>query len=1045
MKKLTTLCWMFFCLSLFSQEGYLYVEHLHRGQGLPTEHINALLGSDDGYLWLATRQGLYRYDGYDFKAVRLRRDSVVLPHYSVTQIEDAGQGNFFLALGNHGFGIYDPVIEQFQLYQSEQGNPQGLPSDLVDFILDDGDYAWLLLESNGLCRFDKCTGAFQHYLPSGLLSAPPGRANELVALAHAPLDPGRLWISSVYGLLSFDKEKEEMQLYPSYGKEGDAFTIIDILVDEQGLLYASTWHHGVLCFDTRTKQWKGPIPGNEEAGLTSVNFLQQKEKGRIWIGDMYKGLFLYDVGREALELAIPHHSASGPVQSDNYLLAGTVMDMAKDAPGTWWIVEQTQGLGAISPKKQLFARYHLPAGGQCLARQKGTPFLFSTTNSRAVYRIDGSSGQIDTIPVKHIRRDQFLFRSCWCDERGQFFMLGNEALYRYHSGKNIMEPVSIPELEQVLLDENIWALSILPDSRGQLWVGTNRGILRFNSAFQLQDSFSFADTTVNGAGMRWNGFAGLLEAPGHRIWFISDRGFGFTDDNGQSFTLYRHNSARSQPVGLTGLVGLALDGQGRVWVGSKDKGLGFVYDTLPHPQEIQAITVEDGLINDQVRSMAVDKGGGLWVLTVAGLAHIPAASIEPRNFGTGYQQELTNCYEINSLEDGRLALGHLSGFFLAEPKALIPDTAFLQVSIQSLSIFDKPYLEEEALLYEKDITLTYKQNFFTITFGSPRAGSPEPVLYQYKLEGWDEEWRETGLNRHASFTNVREGRYTFKVRSSTVPGIWSRQNICRLSIVVTPPFWRTLWFRVTAGLLAAASLLLFIRYRIRRIKREEALKSAFNKKVAELEMQALKAQMNPHFLFNSLQSIKWHLINNNPEVSVHYIDRFAFLIRKVLNNSKSSLVRLSEELEALELYIQIEQSRFPGRFDYEIRVGPEIPADFVQIPPLLLQPFVENAIWHGLMHKKNGGGKLQVRVDKAGRDLRIEVEDNGVGRETARQAKDNGHSRHPSMGIKLTGERLEVFEKLFGLKAEMNIADLKDDRGSALGTRVNIRLPEWLD
>lgn len=1044
MKNLIILCWLPFCLSLFSQEGYLYIEHLHRGQGLPAEHINALLGSDDGYLWLATRQGLYRYDGYDFQAVRLRQDSVALPHYSVTQIEDAGQGNFFLALGSHGFGIYDPAIEQFRLYQSEEGNQQGLPSGQVDFILDDGDHAWLLLEANGLCRFDKCTGVFRHYLPSKLLDSPPARANELVSLAHDPLHPGRLWISSVYGLLSFDKEKAEMQLYPRYGKEGDAFTIMGILVDEQGLLYATTWHEGVLCFDTRTKQWLGPVPGNEEAGLTSVHFIRQKQKGQIWIGDVYKGLFLYDAGRKALELAIPHHSVPGPVRSENYLLAGTVMDMAKDALGAWWIVEQTKGLAAIFPKKQLFTRYHLPAGSQCLARQKGTPFLFSTTNSRAVYRVDGSSGQIDTIPVKYRRRDQFLFRSCWCDEQGRFFMLGNEALYQYHPGKNIMEPVDIPELERVLLDENIWASSILRDSRGQLWVGTNREVLRFNSALQLQDSYSFADT-VNGAVMRWNGFAGLLEAPGHRIWFISDRGFGFTDDNGQRFTLYRHTSARSQAVGLTGLLGLALDGQGRIWVGSKDKGLGFVYDTLPHPQEIQVLTVEDGLVNDQVRSMASGPGGSLWLLTVGGLIHIPAAGIQPRNFGTGYQQELTNCYDITSLEDGRLALGHLSGFLLAEPEALTPDTAFLPVSIQSLSVFGQPYLKEEALLPEKNIKLSYKQNFFTIAFASPRAGSPEPVLYQYKLEGWDEEWRQAGLNRYASFTNVREGRYTFKVRSSTVPGVWSRKNIRSLSIVVTPPYWRTLWFRVLVLLLIATSISLFIRYRIRRVKREEALKSAFNKKVAELEMQALKAQMNPHFLFNSLQSIKWHLINNKPEVSVQYIDRFAFLIRKVLNNSKSSLVRLSEELEALELYIQIEQSRFPERFDYEIRVGPEIPADFVQIPPLLLQPFVENAIWHGLMHKKNGGGKLLVCVRKAGQDLEMEVEDNGVGREIARQLKANGHSRHPSMGIKLTRERLEVFEKLFGLKAEMKVADLKSDRGHALGTRVFIRLPEWLD
>ena len=248
-----------------------------------------------------------------------------------------------------------------------------------------------------------------------------------------------------------------------------------------------------------------------------------------------------------------------------------------------------------------------------------------------------------------------------------------------------------------------------------------------------------------------------------------------------------------------------------------------------------------------------------------------------------------------------------------------------------------------------------------------------------------------------------------------------------------------------AGLLVIAIVALGFWYKLRQVRREEAIRSDFNRKVAELEMQALKAQMNPHFLFNSLQSIKWHLIHNSPEVSVRYIDRFAALVRRVLNNSKSNLVRLAEELEALELYIQIEQSRFPGRFEYEIQVNPEIPADFVQFPPLLLQPFVENAIWHGLMHKENGCGKLDVRARKVGYDLEIEIEDNGIGREKARLMQNGRRPAHPSMGIKLTQERLAVFERMLGFKAEMEVIDLKDEMGNGRGTRIFIRLPQWLD
>jgi LytS/YehU family sensor histidine kinase len=206
-------------------------------------------------------------------------------------------------------------------------------------------------------------------------------------------------------------------------------------------------------------------------------------------------------------------------------------------------------------------------------------------------------------------------------------------------------------------------------------------------------------------------------------------------------------------------------------------------------------------------------------------------------------------------------------------------------------------------------------------------------------------------------------------------------------------------------------------------------------------MQALRAQMNPHFIFNCLNSINRYIVKSDQTTASLYLTKFAKLIRLILDNSNSKNVILSQELEALKLYIEMEALRFDKKFSYEIKVEGNLGADTVEVPPLIIQPYVENAIWHGLLHKEENG-HLSVRVSQNGGSmLYCVIEDNGVGRERAKELKSKSATSRKSLGMQLTQNRLSLLNKHAELNASVEIVDLKDENGTAAGTRVILKIP----
>ncbi len=249
-------------------------------------------------------------------------------------------------------------------------------------------------------------------------------------------------------------------------------------------------------------------------------------------------------------------------------------------------------------------------------------------------------------------------------------------------------------------------------------------------------------------------------------------------------------------------------------------------------------------------------------------------------------------------------------------------------------------------------------------------------------------------------------------------------------------------------LLGLVSVILWLNYH--RKQRENHLldnkirlqESEFAHKLAETEMTALRAQMNPHFIFNCLNSIKLYTLENDNLKATEYMTKFSRLIRLVLENSRSERITLANELETLELYIEMEAMRFKDKVAYEITVADDVDTQYIEIPPLLIQPYIENAIWHGLMHKEGGGLiTIAVKTLHATSLLQITITDNGIGRAASAALKSKSATKQKSFGLKMTSERIELINQLYKTNTTLRIEDLEDSKGNATGTKVIVEIP----
>lgn len=421
-----------------------------------------------------------------------------------------------------------------------------------------------------------------------------------------------------------------------------------------------------------------------------------------------------------------------------------------------------------------------------------------------------------------------------------------------------------------------------------------------------------------------------------------------------------------------------------------------------------------------------DQQGRIWIATLEGLFLKANGSIRKFNIHSGLIANDINCIYQDSRE--RIWIGTSGGITMIEP-----DNLPLEIDPPKV-VIDEVRSEEHRLdsipasvAFDQPLSISYT----TISFFAP-----EEIKFQYKLlEG--SEWITT-TNRSLDLAEMRPGKYAIHLRAKKADSDWG--SVFIHPIEITPPWWQTVW-AITLGVILLGILTIgFIFLRIRAFKRKAESRILLNQELAELKMKVLQSQLNPHFIFNALNVIQGFMLENDMEASNLYLERFSRLMRMFLESSKNNIIILAEEIQLLTLFIEMEQLCYEGRFNYKMEVDERLKTDITLVPSMLIQPFVENAIHHGLL-KKTGTGMLSISFHLKDKEIQCLIIDDGIGREKSRQLKQTFPREHISRGMQIIEEKIASQSLLIESSIRLNISDLYEDDGQSAGTRVEIIFP----
>ncbi len=517
----------------------------------------------------------------------------------------------------------------------------------------------------------------------------------------------------------------------------------------------------------------------------------------------------------------------------------------------------------------------------------------------------------------------------------------------------------------------------------------------------------------------------MVRHPDGRVFFASIDGvYEFTDP--------AHVSRITQDQRLRGRVStLCFTSDSLLWIGTPATGV-MVYDghkILAHiSSEIYA-----GYNGTICRRIVQGRAGEVWVATNFGVNKITyhyhgdslaVTDITPFNTTDGLLSD-----DINDVlvRDSLVYIGTAAG--LSVLNAQYTMTALqVPVYISSVRIHD-----EDSTIHESMYDLRHDQNDLKIEYVAVALPSAADLRYQYRLLGSGNEAWTTTTNRSVDFRSLSPGTYQFEVAVLDKYGNRSA-SVARIHFRIRPAFYTTVWFWATIMISILIIGFLLIRDRFLRQRRRYEFEQSLHNKIIDLEQQALKAQMNPHFIFNCLTAVQ-HFVNQEDMYAANmYLSNFARLIRKTLDLSGEQYIALDEEIAYLSDYIRMENLRFGDKFIYEIQVADDVDTFEIQVPPMLLQPIIENAIRHGLRNREGNDGRLLLSFVIKDSTLYCSVDDNGIGREKARQLKTTMHVEYQSKGMSLTEMRIQAINQISDKKIRMEVKDKYGDNNQPEGT-----------
>jgi ligand-binding sensor domain-containing protein len=882
-----------------------------------------------------------------------------------------------------------------------------------------------------------------------------GKTKTIDGLFHLDFKTGNwIWHAPDAFHVQGDKQGTKLQKVTN----AKAFGAEALYADNKGNVWFGGWGSGLFCFQKKSGRWQQFLflrgkqeNANSENVMLRMTPLSDDE---LWISSLRTG-FVYNYRqKQVYEFSYVEEKGAAPL-----LQEGTVYTLSDHCGNRWlagdfgvfkynlrqdYFAENRKGKLPLTDDQLLTAAYQL--GPEHFLIGIGYPAANVMNFKTEIQEV--KTGKVLRRIV--INKEQDFF---WPQ---QFVPAGNDEFYycaqKLHrlslkSGRLQTIPVTIKNepsyRHEDFYNNLLWNDSTLFSCRR---TSANAGLVKINLRNGQAFVFKNHSSQLTGKAPRDNSLLRIMHDSYNRIWCGTSGGIDIFYPDKERFEHY--SPIEGDSTSLLGLQPRFCEGPDNTFYTVSQSGVCATKAVPGTKVTFRQLAYLDGAW------IVADKTGMVWVGTEKGVARLNPA---------------TKQYKIYSGKDGwrwhPMRKPHLlaNGFFLMhdgtviDPAAITKNTIRPRPRLTDFLLAGQPYALDTAIEFKKHIQLNKEENFFSFLFRCNNYISEEDNSYRYRLKGVDEDWVEAGTRTEAYYTALRPGVYDFYVQAANNDGVWGNPEKM-VTVTIIPAWYQTWWLKAGSFALVALAFFAFYRQRLLHLKarlqaekqrgeiiKQEAemksLKAEFEKQLAQTEMSALRSQMNPHFIFNCLNSIQLYTLQNNTEAATEYLSKFSRLIRLVLENSRMTVIPLNAELEYLRLYMEMEMMRFKQKLQYTISIAGDVDIEFIEIPPLLLQPYVENAIWHGLMHKEEGGQiDINLAIQKS-TTLVITITDNGVGRARAAELKSKGATSKKSFGMHLTSERIALINKLYQTGTYVSIQDLVDSEGQPAGTEVTINIP----
>ena len=1007
--------------------------------GLPTDIIETITQDKYGFIWLGTHNGLVRFDGMDFKTyLHNNSDSNTLPDNDAKSIAVDSTGKIWVA-SRKGLFYYKFSDDNFTQVKTLAGG-QSI-NWATSPVLGRQDQLWFY-SNEGICHIDCKTLAAS--------SAPTPDFTTFTYSVHRffSTGSGNVWFFSDRALYFFDEASHIFQKQIILNNDGNIFRegIQAIFEENKEDLWIASFH-GLYLLDRKDHriQRYPYIIGNKTDGSMSVQGFHYCRPltgdSILWCSTLYEGLVLFNLHTKRCVRSFMQDNYDASSLGGSFCYTSFV-----DRDGIVW-VSHINGLSKMDWHDQQIKSYRIremvdsnkmmPIRKMIPDKRSPANYWVAIWNYGVLYYNKSENRVIRHYqqPLSKSNTSDLFDDDAEYDDQGTLWVAAETGLFHYdaHSDKFIASKPRLPRR-----DGDTVIFRILKDKNNNLWLGTDAGLWKFNipgKTFFKVHANNPADSSLVNSSV----FA--LHFDHHGLLYVGTRiGLYVMDTlSGKITPMVREIGNNKTDFNINYIWGLDVDRHDNLWVATRGGGL---YKFDPSGKTFTDYKTGNGLITEELRDIFIDSLENIWISSFDGIFKLDQRT---RKFSRYTPEDGLDNFNISlgrwSIINNKIYSGSPAAYSIIDPYARMSLTNHFPIWISGIRVLNRAIHFNPDSSDRITVPVNYTENIINFEFSAISYTASFQIQYAYMLEGFDKDWHFCENQRFANYNNLAGGLYTFKVKAMNAGGIWG-EKIASVNIYVTPAFWETWWFRALVAIILGLLITFLVKRRIANIRKEAGFKeqqALFRQKLAETEMIALRTQMNPHFIFNCMNIIDGLITDNRKKEAQEFLQKFSKLIRLVLENSQYQLVPLHQDIEALRLYVELEAIRYSHYFMYTFNIDPELLEDNYRIPPLLIQPYVENAIVHGLRHKESGQGRLGIHVRKEGNYVLITIEDNGIGRTRAKEFNQENRKPHQPIGMNVTGKRIDLLRMINLYKVGIDISD--PEKGEDTGTRVTITLP----